>query len=92
MASVIPSSKGFIVPTVAVRNFRDLAAVMKAARESRDIRQEDLAEELGFPRIALSRLETGKSPLVISRLFRVLRRLGITLTVTYTIPTDPEHE
>jgi HTH-type transcriptional regulator/antitoxin HipB len=74
------------MPTVTVRNFRDLAAVIRASREARGIRQEDLAEELGLNRYYLAQIENGKNSLVISRLFRIMRRLGITLSVTYTVP------
>lgn len=80
------------MPTVEVRSFRDLAAVIKASREARAIRQEDLAVSLGFSRFYLGDLEKGKSPLVISRLFRVLNRLGIRISATYTIPESGGHE
>ncbi len=73
------------MPTVPIRNFRDLAAVIKATREQRGVRQEDLANDLGMSRVALYRIESGTAPLVVSRLFRILRKLGITLTVTYTV-------
>ncbi len=80
------------MPTVTVRNFRDLADIIKATREARGIRQEDLAGELGVSRVVLSRIENGASPLVITRLFRILRRLGITIAVTYEVPPkDDRH-
>lgn len=71
------------MPTVQVRKFRDIGPVIKAVRESRAVRQEDLAEQLAFSRDYLIDLEKGKGSLYISRLFRTLNELGITVTLTY---------
>ena len=74
--------------TVTIRRFRDLGAVIKAVRESRGIRQEDLAENLAISRNYLQELENGKPTLYITRLFRALNKLGITVSVTYTLEKD----
>ncbi|TFB95731.1 helix-turn-helix domain-containing protein [Cryobacterium sp. MDB2-A-1] len=71
--------------TATIRRFRDLGAVIKAVRESRGIRQEDLAGDLAISRNYLQELENGKPTLYITRLFRALNKLGITLSVTYTL-------
>ena len=71
------------MPTMQVRKFRDIGPVIKAVRESRAVRQEDLAEQLAFSRDYLIDLEKGKGNLYISRLFRTLNELGITVTLTY---------
>ena len=71
------------MPTVQVRKFRDIGPVIKAVRESRAVRQEDLAEQLAFSRDYLIDLEKGKGSLFISRLFRTFNELGITVTLTY---------
>ena len=71
------------MPTVQVRKFRDIGSVIKAVRESRAVRQEDLAAQLAFSRDYLIDLEKGKGNLYISRLFRTLNELGITVTLTY---------
>jgi len=71
------------MPTVQVRKFRDIGPVIKAVRESRAMRQEDLAEQLAFSRDYLIDLEKGKGSLYITRLFRTLNELGITVTLTY---------
>jgi len=71
------------MPTLQVRKFRDIGPVIKAVRESRALRQEDLAEQLAFSRDYLIDLEKGKSSLYVTRLFRTLNELGITVTLTY---------
>lgn len=71
--------------TVTIRRFRDLGAVIKAVRASRGIRQEELADTLAFSRNYLQELENGKPNLYISRLFRALNALGITVSVSYTL-------
>jgi len=78
-----PDTKDAIMPTVQVRKFRDIGPVIKAVRESRAVRQEDLAEQLAFSREYLIDLEKGKGSLYIARLFRTLNELGITVTLTY---------
>ena len=71
--------------SLEIRRFRDLGAVIKAVRESRGIRQEDMAENLAFSRHYLRELEIGKPNLYISRLFRALHHLGIRVTITYDL-------
>ncbi|WP_105034121.1 helix-turn-helix domain-containing protein [Cryobacterium aureum] len=78
-----PDTEDAIMPTVQVRKFRDIGPVIKAVRESHAVRQEDLAERLAFSRDYLIDLEKGKGSLYITRLFRTLNELGITVTLTY---------
>jgi len=78
-----PDTKDAIMPTMQVRKFRDIGPVIKAVRESLAVRQEDLAEQLAFSRDYLIDLEKGKGNLYITRLFRTLNELGITVTLTY---------
>ena len=74
------------MPSVQIRKIADLGAIVKAVRETGGTRQEDLATSLGFSRDYLRELESGKPTLFTTRLFRTLRRLGITISVTYQIP------
>ncbi|PRY67869.1 helix-turn-helix protein [Glaciihabitans tibetensis] len=74
--------------TIRVGKFRDLGAIIKAVRESRGIRQEDLAEQLAMSRNYLQDLEKGKPTLYITRLFRAMNVLGITVSVTYTLKRE----
>lgn len=76
------------MPSISVTKFRDLGAVIKAVRQSREIRQEDLSESLGFSRDYLREIESGKPNLLTSRLFRTLNKLGIRVTVTYELPNN----
>ncbi|QTX03587.1 helix-turn-helix domain-containing protein [Agromyces archimandritae] len=71
------------MPTVPIRKYADLGAVMKAAREGRGLTQEELAESLGFGRDYLGSLESGKPGIFAARLFRTLTALGVKVTVSY---------
>ena len=71
------------MPTLNARKLQDIAAVIKAAREDAGIRQGDLADRLAFSRDYMVDLESGASNLYMSRLFRVLHELGITVVLTY---------
>jgi transcriptional regulator with XRE-family HTH domain len=65
------------------RKLKDIAAVIKAAREDAGLRQDELAERLAFSRDYMIDLESGKGNVYTTRLFRVLHELGITVTLTY---------
>ncbi len=71
------------MPMLTARKLADVAAVIKAAREDAGLSQSDLAERLAFSRDYMLDLESGKGSLYMSRLFRVLHELGITVTLTY---------
>lgn len=73
------------MPTIALRRFRDLGVVVRTVRMSQGLTQDELARSLVFDRNYLSRLEAGTPTMYVSRLFRVLDRLGIRLTVTYDL-------
>ena len=78
------------MPTVPLRRSRDLGTIVRAVRESQGLTQDDLARSLGFTRNYLSQLESGKPTTHVYRLFRVLNRLGVRLTVTYDLRHDDE--
>ncbi|SKB02450.1 Helix-turn-helix domain-containing protein [Agreia bicolorata] len=73
------------MPEVQVRKISDIGAIVKATREAKGIRQDDLATSLGFSRNYLRELESGRPNLFTTRLFRALHRLGITVSVTYDL-------
>ena len=81
-------TKDVDMPTVQVRKFSDIGPVIKAVREDRAVRQEDLADQLAFSRDYLIDLEKGKGSLYITRLFRTLNELGISVTLTYQSSDD----
>jgi HTH-type transcriptional regulator / antitoxin HipB len=69
--------------TVEVRKPRDIGDSIRVAREARGISQEELADVNAYDRFYLSRLETGRSTVYVTRLLRTLKSLGITLSVTF---------
>jgi len=71
------------MPNLKARKLKDIAAVIKAAREDAGLRQDELAERLAFSRDYMIDLESGKGNVYTTRLFRVLHELGITMTLTY---------
>lgn len=71
------------MPELTARKLKDVAAVIKAAREDAGISQAELAERLAFPRDYMIDLEAAKPSVYTTRLFRVLHELGITLRLEY---------
>ena len=71
------------MPAIAARKLKDVAAVIRAAREDKGMSQGELAERLAFSRDYMVDLESGRPNLYITRLFRVLHELGITVTLKY---------
>ena len=77
--------------TTTVKNMKELGHIIKVARENLDIPQKALAEELNVSPQYLVGLEGSAKNLFGARLFRAIRRLGITVTVTYPgRPSDIE--
>lgn len=72
--------------TIAARKPQDVGAVIRAVREDAGISQAELAERLAFSRDYMVDLESGKPTVQLTRLFRVLHELGITVTLSY-----PDH-
>lgn len=71
------------MPSIDVKNAKVLAQVIKAAREERGIHAADLADSLGLSPQYISKLESGTSTLFATRLFRVLNRLNVKVTISY---------
>lgn len=71
------------MPALTARKLKDVAAVIKAAREDKGLSQGELAERLAFSRDYMVDLESGRPNVYTTRLFRVLHELGITLTLEY---------
>jgi transcriptional regulator with XRE-family HTH domain len=69
-----------------VRRASDLGPIIAQVREARDIRQGDLSDDLGFARSYLAKLESGRPVIQLTRLFQVLRRLGIRVTLSFEAP------
>lgn len=82
------------------RRLQDVSAVIRAAREDRDLSQSELAERLAFSRDYMIDLEGAKPTVYMTRLFRTLHELGITMTLEYedhsgqdvpTVSGQPNH-
>ncbi len=71
------------MPRLTARKPGDIAAIVRAAREDAGLSQGELAERLAFSRDYMLDLESGKAPLMLTRLFRVLHELGVTVTFEY---------
>jgi len=71
------------MPAVQARKLADVAAVIKAKRQNLNLSQADLATRMAFSRDYMVDLESGRSNLFASRMFRVLHELGITVTLEY---------
>lgn len=72
-----------MMPALTARKLKDVATVIKAAREDKGLSQGELAERLAFSRDYMVDLESGRPNVYTTRLFRVLHELGITLTLEY---------
>ena len=66
-----------------VRKQMDLGAVVRAAREEQGLTQAQLAEALVVPRDYIVDLENSKRTLQMTRLFRVLGKLGIKMELEW---------
>lgn len=71
------------MPVLHARKPKDVAAFIRAAREDRGMSQGELAELLAFSRDYMVDLESGRPTVYMTRLFRVLHELGISLTLDY---------
>jgi HTH-type transcriptional regulator/antitoxin HipB len=63
----------------------DLGRILRDARLSADVTQEDLAGDLGVTRQYLSELETGKTSLHLDRIFAAMRLLDIRLEARWDL-------
>ncbi len=64
-----------------LRSPADLGAFLRDARVDANLSQEALADELGFDRRVLQRIEAGEPNLYITRVFALLARLDLSLEV-----------
>ena len=76
------------MPEAKIRHYRDMGAVLRAVRQQKGLRQEDLADNLGISRGYLVELENGRSTQQLTRLFRALNALGIRVTLSWENDAD----
>lgn len=66
-----------------IRSADDFGRSIAEIRRARGLTQSELAELGGLSRPWLAKLETGRSTPVLDHLFRLARRLGATITITF---------
>jgi len=71
---------------VEVRTTADFALAVAEARYAAGLTQAQAAERAGIERTYLARMEAGLSTVLLTRLLRVLTRLGARVTVTLPDP------
>lgn len=69
--------------TYQVRSESDLGMVIADQRRAVGLTQADLAERSGLSRDYIAKIENGRTSSVMAHTFRLLRRLGATITITF---------
>jgi transcriptional regulator with XRE-family HTH domain len=64
-----------------VRTPQDLGKIIRRVREQHGLTQRELADRLSVSQRYLSELENGRPKIADDRYFRLLRLLGLTMTV-----------
>lgn len=72
-----------------IRTPEELGAVISDRRRDAGKSQRELASEVGLSQRYLSQIETGRSSAVTRHAFRLLRRMGATITISFDEP-DPQ--
>ncbi len=67
-----------------VRSGEDVGRAVAELRRARGLTQAELAVRGGLSRAWLAKLETGRTTAVLDHLLRLLRRLGATVTITWS--------
>ena len=80
------------VPSFKVKNAKELGAVLQHVRKDNGLPLSVLADQAGVDRQYLTRMENGVPTLYSKRLFQILRKLGVTVTVSYTAPGRDEKD
>jgi HTH-type transcriptional regulator / antitoxin HipB len=66
-----------------VRSADELGAVIADRRLASELSQAELAEQAGLSRTYVTKIESGRTSSVTEHAFRLLRRLGATITITF---------
>ncbi len=79
MPGVTPVDEG--VPWARLRSAAQLGLFLRDARKRAGLTQAALADELGFDRRSLQRIEAGEPNLYITRVFALVDRLSLELEI-----------
>ncbi len=66
-----------------IRSAQDLGGVVADRRSVENLSQAELAQTVDLSRDYLAQIEAGRSSSVVEHTFRLLRRLGATITVSF---------
>ncbi len=76
---LLPESGGDMDKNLYTKNQRELLALLREVRLEAELRQEDVAEEIGEPQSFVSKYEIGERRLDILELREICEALGISL-------------
>lgn len=79
-----------MVRRVEIRRPQDVGLALSEARHVAGLTQVQLSEDCGVERTYLAKLESGVSTLLLSRLLRLLRRLGARLLIEFPDDTGSD--
>lgn len=74
--------------TYHIRSAEDLGGVIADRRRTKQMSQSELAQTVNLSRDYLAQIETGRSSSVTRHTFRLLRRLGATITISFDDQND----
>lgn len=74
--------------TFTVRTARDFGRAVRQARLAAGLTQEQLAEQVGVDRSYLARMESGLSVVLLDRVMRAFRQLGVEVIVAFPERSD----
>jgi transcriptional regulator with XRE-family HTH domain len=69
--------------TWEVRSGADLGLAIAEIRRRGGTTQQELADRSGLSRSYLSKIESGRSGLLLEHVLRILRRMGATITIAF---------
>ena len=76
--------------TAKLRSARDLGSAIGEARRLRGLTQAELSESVGIHRSYLVAIEAGATVVLLDRMFRLCRRLGVEVTATLPDPASTD--
>ncbi|MAY98473.1 MAG: hypothetical protein CMH84_18350 [Nocardioides sp.] len=76
--------------TAQLRSARDLGSAIGEARRLRGLTQAELSESVGIHRSYLVAIEAGATVVLLDRMFRLCRRLGVEVTATLPDPASTD--
>lgn len=76
--------------SIVVTSAADLSSAVGEVRRARNMTQAELADVGGLKRRYLSQIEGGRTSSLFEHTFRLLRRMGATVTITFDEQSRPD--